>query len=134
MGCCLNGDKKAVTRLADKEHLPELGHTRLARELISGRFGPGQDVQLDENAVELGMDKESVLKACAELQALGMITLADEFSASVNPPDPKGMQEAFEVRAALEEFYDGADHNSRCIKEIQLLPQGGRTNGSVSFF
>jgi serine phosphatase RsbU (regulator of sigma subunit) len=50
------------------------------------------------------MDKESVLKAFAEFQALGMITLADDFSASVNPPDPKGMQEAYEVRAALEEI------------------------------
>jgi DNA-binding GntR family transcriptional regulator len=48
------------------------------------------------------MDKESVLKALAEFQALGMITLTDNFSASVNPPDTKGMQEAYEVRAALE--------------------------------
>jgi serine phosphatase RsbU (regulator of sigma subunit)/DNA-binding GntR family transcriptional regulator/AraC-like DNA-binding protein len=99
-----DGDKKAVTRLADKGHLPELGHTRLARVLFSGRFEPGQNVQLDEIAVELGMDKESVLKARAELQALGMITLVNDFSASVNPRDPKGVQEAYEVRAALEEI------------------------------
>jgi len=99
-----DGDKKAVTRLADKGHLPELGHTRLAGELFSGRHGPGQNVQLDEIAVELGMDKESVLKACAELQTLGMITLVNDFSASVNPHDPKGVQEAYAVRAALEEI------------------------------
>jgi serine phosphatase RsbU (regulator of sigma subunit)/DNA-binding GntR family transcriptional regulator/AraC-like DNA-binding protein len=99
-----DGDKKAVTRLVDKGHLPELGHARLARELFSGRFGPGQRVQLDEIAAELGMDKESVSKALAEFQALGMVTLGNDFSASVNPPDPKRTQEAYEVRAALEEL------------------------------
>ena len=99
-----DGDRKAVVRLADKEYLPGLGRARLARELFSGRFGPGQRIQLDKIAVELGMNKESVLKALAEFQALGMITVANDFSASVNPPDPKGMQEAYEVRAALEEI------------------------------
>jgi DNA-binding GntR family transcriptional regulator len=50
------------------------------------------------------MDKESVLKACAEFQALGMITLAEDFSAIVNAPDLKGMRDAYSVRAALEEI------------------------------
>jgi serine phosphatase RsbU (regulator of sigma subunit)/AraC-like DNA-binding protein len=100
----IDGDKKAVVHVADKGHLPGLGRARLARELFSGRFRPGQSLQVDRIAVEHGMDKESVLKAFAEFHALGMITLADDFSASVNPPDPKGMQEAYEVRAALEEI------------------------------
>jgi len=99
-----DGDRKTVVRLADKGYLLGLGRARLARELFSGRFGPGQRLQLDKIAVEFGMDKESVLKALAEFQALGMVTLANDFFASVNPPDPKGMQEAYEVRAALEEI------------------------------
>jgi serine phosphatase RsbU (regulator of sigma subunit)/DNA-binding GntR family transcriptional regulator len=99
-----DGDRKSNVRMAEKGDLPGLGQTRLARELFSGRFGPGQRLQLDKIAVELGMDKESVLKTFAEFQELGMITLVDDFSATVNPPDPKGMQEAFEVRAALEEI------------------------------
>jgi serine phosphatase RsbU (regulator of sigma subunit)/AraC-like DNA-binding protein len=99
-----DGDREVVVRVADKDHLPGLGRARLARELFSGRFRPGQSLQIDRIAVEHGMDKESVLKVFAEFQALGMITLADDFSASVNPPDPKGMQEAYEVRAALEEI------------------------------
>ena len=89
-----DGDRKTVVRLADKGHLPGLGRARLARELFSGRFRPGQSLQIDRIAVEHGMDKESVLRAFAELQALGMITLADDFSASVNLPDAKAMQEA----------------------------------------
>jgi serine phosphatase RsbU (regulator of sigma subunit) len=99
-----DGEREGVVRVANKGQLSGLGRARLARELFSGRFRPGQSLQIDTIAVEHGMDKESVLKAFAEFQALGMITLADDFSASVNLPDPKGMQEAYEVRAALEEI------------------------------
>jgi serine phosphatase RsbU (regulator of sigma subunit)/AraC-like DNA-binding protein len=49
------------------------------------------------------MDKESVLKAFGELQALGMITV-DNLSTIANPPDPKAMRDAYELRAALEEI------------------------------
>jgi serine phosphatase RsbU (regulator of sigma subunit) len=99
-----DGGREVVVRVDDKGDVPELGRTRLASELFSGRFRPGQSLQVDRIAVEHRMDKESVLKAFAEFQALGMITLANDFSASVNPPDPKRMQEAYEVRAALEEI------------------------------
>ena len=98
------GDRKANVRVADKGLLPGLGRTRLARELFSGRFRHGQCLKLGEMAVELGIDNESVLKACAEFQALGMITLAEDFSAIVNAPDLKGMRDAYSVRAALEEI------------------------------
>jgi DNA-binding GntR family transcriptional regulator len=97
------GDRRANVRVADRG-LSELGRTRLARELFSGRFRPGQRLRLDKIAVELGMDNESVLKACTEFQALGMITLAEDFSAIVNAPDLKGMRDAYSVRAALEEI------------------------------
>jgi serine phosphatase RsbU (regulator of sigma subunit) len=97
-------EREVVVRVADKGQLPGLGRARLARELFSGRFRLAQSLPIDRIAVEHGMDKESVLKTLAEFQALGMITLADDFSASVNLPDPKGMQEAYELRAALEEI------------------------------
>ena len=99
-----DGDRKAVVRVADKGHRHGLGLTGLAGELFSGRFRPGQCLQLDRIAVELGMDNESVLKACGEIQAIGMITFAEDFSAIVNSPDPKGMRDAYNVRAALEEI------------------------------
>jgi DNA-binding GntR family transcriptional regulator len=99
-----DGDRKAVVRVADKGHRHGLGLTGLAGELFSGRFRPGQCLQLDRIAVELGMDNESVLKACGEFQAIGMITFAEDFSAIVNSPDPKGMRDAYNVRAALEEI------------------------------
>jgi hypothetical protein len=104
-----DGEREVVVRVADKGQLPGLGRARLARELFSGRFRPGQSLQIDRIAVEHGMDKESVLRAFAEFQALGMITLADDFSASVNLPDAKAMQEAYEVPAAL-----GRDRRATC--------------------
>src|SRR5258707_12740243 len=76
----------------------------MARELFSRRYQRGQSVQLDRIAEEYGMNNDSILKAFAELQTLGMVTLAGNFSAIVRSPNPKEMQEAYEVRAALEEI------------------------------
>jgi DNA-binding GntR family transcriptional regulator len=72
---------------------PGLGRKRLARELFSGRYRPGQSLQLDKIAAEHAMDNDSVLKAFAEFQTLGMVTLAGNFSAAVHSPNPKEMQE-----------------------------------------
>ena len=99
-----DGDTKTPWGMARNGQLPALGRTRLARELFSGRYQPGQSLQLDRIAEEYGMDNDSILKAFAELQTLGMITLAGNFSAIVRSPNPKEMQEAYEVRAALEEI------------------------------
>jgi serine phosphatase RsbU (regulator of sigma subunit) len=99
-----DGDIKPNLREAHKGQLPGLGRARLARHLLSGRFRPGQCLRLDEIAVELGMDKQSVLKTFAEFQALGMITFARDFSAIVKLPDPQEMLDAYNVRAAIEEI------------------------------
>jgi DNA-binding GntR family transcriptional regulator len=124
-----DGDRKTVVRLADKGHLAGLGRARLARELFSGRFRPGQSLQIDRIAVEHGMDKESVLRAFAEFQALGMITLADDFSASVNLPDAKAMPEAYEVRAALEEIAGRAAAATLGGASLLLPPRNSAKGG-----
>jgi DNA-binding GntR family transcriptional regulator/AraC-like DNA-binding protein len=61
-------------------------------------------VRLREIAVEYELDNESVLKAFAEFQALGMVTLSGNSSAIVRSPIPKETQEAYEIRAATEEI------------------------------
>ena len=81
-----------------------LGRARLARELCSGRFRTMQSVQLREIAVEYELDNESVLKAFAEFQELGMVTLSGNSSAIVRSADPEQTQEAYEMRAAIEEI------------------------------
>jgi DNA-binding GntR family transcriptional regulator len=88
-----DGDTKTPWGMARNGQLPVLGRTRLARELFSGRYRPGQSLQLDKIAEEYGMDYDSTLKAFAEFQTLGMVTLAGNFSATVHSPNPKEMQE-----------------------------------------
>src|SRR5258708_21471857 len=96
------GDTKTPRGMARNGQLPALGRTRLARELFSGRYHPGQSLQLDRIVEEYGVDNDSILKAFAELQTLGLITLAGNFSAIIRSPNPTEMQDAYEVRAALE--------------------------------
>jgi serine phosphatase RsbU (regulator of sigma subunit) len=98
------GERKRVVGAALGGQVLGLGRTRLARELFSGRFQPGQVLDLEKIAAEHGMDIQSVLKTFAEFQALGMVTLVSNFSAIVNSPNLKEMQEVYEIRAALEEI------------------------------
>src|SRR6516162_2370116 len=77
---------------------------QLARELFEGRYKPGQRVQLREIGAKYKVDDEALLKAFAEFQALGMVTLSGSFSAIIHSPNPKEMQEAYELRAAVEEI------------------------------
>jgi serine phosphatase RsbU (regulator of sigma subunit) len=109
-----DGDRKAPAGIAHNGQPPGLGRTRLARELFSGRYRPGQSLQFDKIAAEYGMDNDSVLKAFAEFQTLGMVTLAGKFSAIVHSPNLKEMQEAYEIRAALEEI--GGRTAARALK------------------
>ena len=95
-------NRKAVVRVAGEAHAPLLGRSRLAREVFSGRFQTRRSVQLREIAVAYGLDNESVTKAFAEFQAVGMVTLSGNSSAIVRSPNPNEIQEAYEVRAAIE--------------------------------
>lgn len=81
-----------------------LGRARLARELFRGRFRPRQSVQLRQIAVEYQLDHESVLKTFAEFQALGMVTLSGNLTAIVRSLDPQETEEAYRIRAAIEEI------------------------------
>ncbi len=99
-----NGDRHEVLSVAGDSHLSRSARTRLATELFNGRFQPRQSVQLHEIAVEYELDTESVLKAFAEFQALGMVTLTGNSSAVVRSQNPEETQEAYEIRAATEEI------------------------------
>jgi serine phosphatase RsbU (regulator of sigma subunit) len=82
----------------------EAGLARLARELFGARYRAGETVQLREIAEEYKLDHQSVLKAFAEFQALGMVTVSGDFSATFHSRSPKEMHEAYEIRASLEEI------------------------------
>jgi serine phosphatase RsbU (regulator of sigma subunit) len=84
--------------------LNELGRVRLARELFCGGYRPGQRVQLRDVAAKYGLRDDLVLTTFREFQSLGFATLSGNVSAVVRSPNSKEMQEAFEIRAALEEI------------------------------
>lgn len=80
------------------------GRNQLARGLFEGAFHPGQSVKLADIAAKYKLDDESVWKVFAEFQTLGMVALSGDRSAIIQSPNPKEMQEAYEIRAALEEI------------------------------
>lgn len=77
---------------------------QLAREFFEGRHKAGQRIELREIGAKYKADDETVLKAFAEFQAMGMVALSRDFSAIVHSPNPKEMHEAYELRAAVEEI------------------------------
>ena len=82
----------------------KLARVRLAGELFSGRVRIGRSVKLSEFAARYHLEQDSVQKVLRDFQTLGMVTIAGNGSVVFRSPDPKEMQEAYEIRAALEEI------------------------------
>lgn len=99
-----DSDKQAITHGSCNGQPNKLARVRLARELFGGRYRPDELLQLSEIAAEYQLSKDCVLKLFLEFQILGVVTLSGNYSAMVNAPNPKEMQEAYEIRAALEEI------------------------------
>lgn len=98
------GHAKTVVVVEGTGYLRALGRARLARELFRGRFRPRQSVQLREIAAEYQLGHEWVLKTFAEFEALGMVTLSGNLTAIVRSLDPQDTEEAYQIRAAIEEI------------------------------
>jgi len=99
----LNNEQKKVAEICPSNPIGA-GCVGLTRELFGGRYRPGQLLQLREIALKYELNEDLVLKTFAEFQALGMVTLSGNFSSVVQSPNPKEMQAAYEIRAALEEI------------------------------
>jgi serine phosphatase RsbU (regulator of sigma subunit) len=97
----LNHGEKGTNAVAVRNG--KLARVRLAGELFNGRCRPGEPVTLSEIAAQYQLDEDSVLKIFREFQTLGIVTLSGNASAVFHSPNPKEMQEAYEIRAALEE-------------------------------
>jgi serine phosphatase RsbU (regulator of sigma subunit)/DNA-binding GntR family transcriptional regulator len=100
----LSNAKQSKTIASRNEVPAQAWRMQLASELFEGRYKPGQRVELREIGAKYKVDDEALLKAFAEFQALGMVTLSGNFSAIIHSPNPKEMQEAYELRAAVEEI------------------------------
>ncbi|HEY2456548.1 MAG TPA: SpoIIE family protein phosphatase [Candidatus Acidoferrum sp.] len=77
---------------------------RLARELFTGRYEPGETIELPKIAAAYQVDEEALLKMFMEFQTLGLVTLSGTKTAIVRSPNLKEMEGAYEIRAALEEI------------------------------
>ena len=100
----LSNGKQSKT-ISSKNDVPaQSWRMQLASELFEGRYKPGQRVELREIGTKYKVDDEALLEAFAEFQALGMVKLSGNFSATIHSPNPKEMQEAYELRAAVEEI------------------------------
>ncbi len=101
----LNHDEnEADVRAGVNDEASKLARVRLAGEISNGRCRTGESVKISEIAAKYQLDKDSVLKVLREFQTLGMVTLSGSASAVFHSPNPKEMQEAYEIRAALEEI------------------------------
>jgi DNA-binding GntR family transcriptional regulator len=80
------------------------GRARLARELISGVYRPGQVLKLREIGEKYELGEEMLLNAFTDLESLGVVKLSGSHSATVLSSSLKEMMEAYEIRAALEEI------------------------------
>ena len=91
-----------------------LARARLVRELFNGGCGAGEWVKLSEIAAQYQLEEDRVLEILREFQTLGMVSLSENGSAVFHSSNPKEMQEAYEIRAVLEEV--GARAAARVLK------------------
>jgi len=87
-----------------KKQGSKYGRGRFARELFNGRYQPGELLQLSNTAATYEIDEEALLNIFLECQSLGLVKLSKKKTAIVCAPNPKEMQEAYEIRAGLEEI------------------------------
>src|SRR6516162_2294066 len=80
------------------------GRGRFARELFSGRYEPDELFFFSKQKTAYEIDEEALLNIFLECQSLGLVKLSKRKTAIVCAPNPKEMQEAYEIRAGLEEI------------------------------
>lgn len=80
------------------------GFGSLAGQLLNGRYQPGESIELSGIAKGCGVDTDVLLRIFEKFQALGLVTLSGKSTAVVRSTNPKETQEAYEIRAALEEI------------------------------
>jgi DNA-binding GntR family transcriptional regulator len=95
---------KAPTGALWNKQGSKYGRGRFARELFNGRYQPGELLQLSDTAATYEIDEEALLKIFLECQSMGLLALSNKKAAIVCTPNPKEMQEAYEIRACLEEI------------------------------
>lgn len=108
------GEKEADAGAVRNGQPGKLRTARLGGELSNGQDRTGESLKLSEIAAQYQLNEDAVLKMFAEFRTLGMVTLSEDDSAVLHSPNPKETQEAYEIRAALEEI--GGRAAARALK------------------
>jgi serine phosphatase RsbU (regulator of sigma subunit) len=99
-----HGDMGTNSSPGGNEQPVNSARVRLARDIFNGRCRSGESMKVSEIAAKYQLDGDSVLRALKEFQTLGMVKLSGNGSAVFHSPNPKETQQAYEIRAALEEI------------------------------
>jgi DNA-binding GntR family transcriptional regulator len=90
--------------VSEKDPGTTSARVRLAEERSSGHCRTGQRAKLSEIATKYRLNEDAVSGIFSELQALGMDKVSGNGPAILYAPSAKEMQQAYEIRAALEEI------------------------------
>jgi DNA-binding GntR family transcriptional regulator len=98
-----HSDNAIETGSVRDEQRSTLARARLVRDLFNGGCSAGEWVKIYEIASQYQLDESSVIEILRELQILGMVSISKNGSAVFHLPNPKKTQEAYQIRAVLEE-------------------------------
>jgi DNA-binding GntR family transcriptional regulator/anti-sigma regulatory factor (Ser/Thr protein kinase) len=96
----------------------ESAYRHLARDVLRGRWSPGETVSTYALAAELGMSRTPVAQAFKRLEAEGLVEVIPQVGSRIVGPNPGPVDELFALRAALEGAAAAAA--ARKISDAQL--------------
>ncbi len=88
--------------IINQTKISEQVYDYLHRSIVTGRFTPGQRLNLDELEVQLKISKMPIKEAIGRLAAEGLLDIQARRGTYVGRIDPRDLAETFEVRRALE--------------------------------
>jgi serine phosphatase RsbU (regulator of sigma subunit) len=77
---------------------------RLSGDLSAARYALGERLHVNDLATTYNVDLSDMLRLLSDLETLGMVVSGPKNSVMFQSNTPKEMQEAYEIRAALEEI------------------------------
>lgn len=80
----------------------EAAYLKIREWILAGRLAPGQRLNQNRLADELGMSRIPVRDALSQLSADGLVALRANASATVTPLSTDDLQELYELRLAIE--------------------------------
>ncbi len=90
------------TFIINKTRISDQVYDYLRREILTGRFAPGQQLKPEELVTRLKISKMPLKEAIARLAAEGLLDVQAQRGTFVNRVDARELAETFEVRRALE--------------------------------